>query len=67
MDTRLLGLAGERFGYLPSKMTLTGSSEEDGKYKSVSQYDYHYKDEYLSEIEEYFDGELLLRVVLHYE
>lgn len=69
-DAPLLGIAGERLRYLPAKMTTVDTFEEDGRWcteTSVTSFAYKTDGEYLSEVEVYYDDELSIRLVLHYE
>ena len=69
-DAPLLGIAGERLRYLPAKITTVGTFEEDGRWcteTSVTSFAYKTDGEYLSEVEVYYNDELSIRLVLHYE
>lgn len=69
-DAPLLGIAGERLRYLPAKMTSVNTFEEDGRWcteTSVTSFAYKTDGEYLSEVEVYYNDELSIRLVLHYE
>lgn len=69
-DAPLLGIAGERLRYLPDKVTSVHTYEEDGRWyteTSVTSFSYKTDGEYLSEVEVYYDDELSIRLVLHYE
>lgn len=69
-DARLLGIAGERLRYLPAKITTVDTFEEDGRWcteTSVTSFAYKTDGEYLSEVEVYYDDELSIQLVLHYE
>lgn len=69
-DAPLLGIAGERLRYLPAKMTRVHTYEEDGRWytsTSVARFSYKTDGEYLSEVEVYYDDELSIQLVLHYE
>lgn len=69
-DAPLLGIAGERLRYLPAKITTVDTYEEDGRWHtetSVTSFAYKTDGEYLSEVEVYYDDELSIRLVLHYE